>query len=394
MKLKQAFFFNALLMLLLSTSASAFESLIEFGAQGVVFLQPGPPPTSSEKIALSLRPKFTHQIDSQGIYLTFEPFFRWDERDDQRSHADIGEFKLLKVFDQWELEAGTSKVFWGVAESHHLVDIINQTDTLEGIDGEDKLGQPLLRLSRIFEQTTLDAYVLPGFRAREFLGPESRFALPFEVNSDQAVYESDKGDDHVDFALRYSGYAGQADYGLSWFKGTSRNPQFIASTTPGVMLPYYEQMERIGLDVQYTVEAWLWKLEAIRQTSSQPSYSAAVGGLEYTLFNIQDGLYDLGLLAEYNYDTRDDPQTIILQNDLFIGTRFAFTDAASSAVLAGAFVDMDDDSRIFRVEASRRIFNDVTISLEAQVFSQIAPGNVSYAFRDNDFIRLDVAWYL
>jgi len=393
MKLKQALSVNIVLLLLLSTSVQAFESLIEFGADGRVFSQPGPPPTSSEYFSLSLRPKFTHQIESQGIYLTFEPFFRWDQQDDERSHADIGEFKAIKVFDQWELEAGTSKVFWGVAESRHLVDIINQTDTLEGIDGEDKLGQPLLRLSRIFEQTTLDAYVLPGFRAREFLGSESRFSLPFEVDSDQAVYESDKGDDHVDFALRYSGYAGQADYGLSWFKGTSRRPQFIPSSTPGVMLPYYEQIERIGVDVQYTVEAWLWKLEAIRQDSKQPAFSAVVGGLEYTLFNMQGGLYDLGLLAEYNYDSRDNAQIIVLQNDVFIATRFAFTDAASSAILAGAFVDMDDDSRIFRVEASRRIFSDVTISLEAQVFSQIDPGNVSYVFRDNDFIRLDMAWY-
>jgi len=108
---------------------------------------------------------------------------------------------------------------------------------------------------------------------------------------------------------------------------------------------------------------------------------------------MQDGLYDLGLLAEYNYDSRGDPQTIFLQNDMFIGTRFAFTDAASSAILAGAFIDVDDDSRIFRVEASRRIFSDATISLEAQVFSRIAPGNVSYSFRDNDFVMLDIAWY-
>jgi len=276
MKLKIILSIQILLLSLLSSPAGAFESLIEFGVQGVVFSQAGPPPTSSEDFSLSLRPKFTHQIDSQGIYLTFEPFFRWDQRDDGRTHADIGEFKLLKVFDQWELEAGTSKIFWGVAESNHLVDIINQTDALEGIDDEDKLGQPLLRLSRIFEQTTLDAYVLPGFRARQFLGAESRFAFPFEVDSDQAVYESDEGDDHVDFALRYSGYAGQADYGVSWFKGTSRDPQFIPGSTPGVMLPYYEQIERIGVDVQYTVEAWLWKLEAIRQASSQPSYSAGL----------------------------------------------------------------------------------------------------------------------
>lgn len=373
--------------------AMAFESLIELAAEGTAFTQQSDTSPVNENLALSLKPKFTHQLESAGLYLTFEPFFRWDQRDAQRNHADIGELKVLKAFDQWELEAGASKVFWGVAESNHLVDIINQTDTLEGIDGEDKLGQPMLRLSRIFDQTTLDAYILPGFREREYVGSESRFALPFDVDTDQAQFESDDGNDHVDYALRYSGYAGQADYGLSWFKGTARAPTFIPSATPGTLLPYYQQVERFGLDAQYTVEAWLWKLEALRQFADAGDHSAAVGGLEYTFFNMRDGAFDLGLLAEYNYDTRDDPQTVLLQNDVFLATRLAYTDAASSAVLAGVFLDMDDDSQIFRIEASRRVFGDATVSLEAQVFSSIAPDNASYAYRQNDFVRLEMAWY-
>jgi len=381
------------LTLLLSAPAMAFESLIELAAEGTIFTQQRDSSPVNEKIALSLRPKLTHQLESSGVYFTFEPFFRWDQRDQQRTHADIGELKVLKAFDQWEIEAGASKVFWGVAESNHLVDIINQTDALEGVDGEDKLGQPMLRLSRIFSQTSLDAYILPGFRERAFVGSESRFAFPFGVDTDQPQFESDDGKDHVDYALRYSGYAGQADYGLSWFKGTARAPIFIPSATQGTLLPYYQQVERIGLDVQYTIEAWLWKLEALRQFADAGDHTAAVGGLEYTFFNLREGTYDLGLLVEYNYDTRDDPQTILLQNDLFLASRFAYTDAASSAILAGVFLDMDDDSQIFRIEASRRVFGDATVSLEAQVFSSIAPGNASYAFRQNDFVRLEMAWY-
>jgi len=32
------------------------------------------------------------------------------------------------VADDWELTTGVSKVYWGVMEAVHLVDIINQTD--------------------------------------------------------------------------------------------------------------------------------------------------------------------------------------------------------------------------------------------------------------------------
>ena len=81
------------------------------------------------------------------------------------SHVDIRELNLLYTQDNWEGIAGISRVFWGVTESGHLVDIINQTDQLEGFDGEDKLGQAMIRISRLFDQNSVDLYVLPGFRS-------------------------------------------------------------------------------------------------------------------------------------------------------------------------------------------------------------------------------------
>jgi len=84
---------------------------------------------------------------------------------------------------------------------------------------------------------------------------------------------------------------------------------------------------------------------------------------------------------------------VFYQNDVFVGTRFAFTDADSSAILAGAFVDMDDDSQIFRIEASKRVFGDATLSLEAQVFSNTAPTNINSVYSDSDFLKLEIAWF-
>ena len=377
-----------------TTPATSADTLVELGAEGVVFTQPAPLPARDAKLSLSLRAEFTRELADRNLYLTFEPFFRVDQYDEQRNHADIRELKAIKVFDNWELEGGVGQFFWGVAESNHLVDILNQTDTLEGIDGEDKLGQPVLRVSRMFDRSTLSAFVLPGFRERSWPGPTSRFALPFPVDEDAAQFESDDGNDHVDYALRYSGYAGYVDYGLSWFKGTARRPLFIPSESdPGVNVPFYMQMERVGLDLQLTIDAWLWKLEAIDQRSNYEDFTAAVGGLEYTFYNMHEGLYDLGLLAEYSYNSLDDPQLVFFQNDLFLGARFGFTDAESSQILAGGFLDLDDQSQIFRVEASRRVFGDATLSLEAQFFGEIARGNFNYPYRDNDFLLLDIAWY-
>ena len=337
------------------------------------------------------------RFDSGNTYYRFTPFGRWDSEDEQREHGDIRELYLIHVDQHWETLVGVSKVFWGVAESNHLVDIINQTDYLERFDGEDKLGQPMVSVSRSFEQSTLTALVLPGFREREFLSRDNPLSLPFEVNNDP-VYESGDGDDNIDYALRYSGYQGIVDYGLSWFHGTSRDPDYIPGTD-GRLIPFYPQIDQFGLDLQVTSDAWLWKLEVIRRlfndsnTISGEDFTALVGGFEYSFYGMAEGLYDLGLLLEYHMDSREDPGSVVFQNDIFAATRFGFTDAASSEILVGFIVDLDDQTSSFRVEANRRIFSDFRISLEAQAFSNVDPGNVGFGLRHSDFVRLSLEMF-
>ncbi|MFT6157344.1 MAG: hypothetical protein ACI9I4_002261, partial [Neolewinella sp.] len=262
-------------------------------------------------------------------------------------------------------------------------------DALEGIDGEDKLGQPMIRLSHIFEQSTLTAFVLPGFREREFLGPNSRFYLGLSVDKNATQFQSSNGDDHVDYALRLNGYLGQLDYGLSWFDGTSRQPT-IRSNGAGGFAAYYPQMQQVSVEAQYTSETWLWKLEALNNSQINASYNAAVAGFEYSFYGLKEGLLDVGALLEIHIDSRDDASQVNLQNDLFLGTRLAFNDAESSELLVGGFLDLDDDSTSFRIEGARRIWNDAKLSIEAQVFGDIATDNIAYGFKDNDYLKLEL----
>ena len=69
-----------------------------------------------------------------------------------------------------ELLVGINKVFWGVTESVHLVDIVNQTDLVEDLDQEDKLGQPMVNLALQHDWGLLNIYLLPYFRERTFPG--------------------------------------------------------------------------------------------------------------------------------------------------------------------------------------------------------------------------------
>ncbi|MEM6906905.1 MAG: hypothetical protein AAF568_13510, partial [Pseudomonadota bacterium] len=61
--------------------------------------------------------------------LLVEPYLRLDHQDDGRSYADLREGSLSHRRGDWDFLAGVSQVFWGVAESRNVVDIINQFDT-------------------------------------------------------------------------------------------------------------------------------------------------------------------------------------------------------------------------------------------------------------------------
>ena len=73
--------------------------------------------------------------------------------------------------------------------------------------------------------------------------------------------------------------------------------------------------------------------EGIHRKLKDSNYNAAVGGFEYTIPGIAGSSKDLGLLAEYHYDSRGKLATTPFQKDLFAGARLAFNDADSTEML-------------------------------------------------------------
>jgi len=255
-----------------------------------------------DSASVAAKPEYYYEWDS-GSSFTFVPFARLDNADKERSHFDIRELNYLYLSQNWEMRIGIGKVFWGATEFVHLADIINQTDLVESITEEDKLGQPMLRLSRIMDDGSLDFFVLPYFRERTFPGIAGRFRSPLVVDTDHPSYESSDKEKHVDYALRLNKTLDDFDVGLSYFDGTSRQPTFRQGLNNGqpVLIPHYPLMQQLGLDLQYTGEEIIWKLEALTRRfddSRIKDYSAAVGGFEYTIPGVTKGGGDLGLLAE------------------------------------------------------------------------------------------------
>ena len=325
--------------------------------------------------------------------IVFHPFLRYDSADDERTHADIRELYWRGNFDDIELKVGIAKVFWGVTESQHLVDIINQTDLVENIDTEDKLGQPMVNLTFDKEWGTLELYLLPYFRERTFPGTDGRLRAGLVVDTDDPVYESSAEETHVDLAVRWSHYVGEWDIGVAHFSGTSREPLLLPNEAGGnvVLTPFYQQIDQTSLDLQATKGDWLWKLEAIYNQNDVDDYYAFVGGFEYTLVGAFATAADLGLLVEYHYDDRDSSATTPFQDDIFLGARLTLNDAQSSELLAGIIVDTHSDTLFGNIEASRRIGQSWKVTVEARWFSDVDEDDIFYDLRQDDYVELQIA---
>jgi len=351
---------------------------------------------------------FTTLLNNENFTLTVKPFFRYDQFDDERTHADLREFMFFYSSGDWEWRIGVGKVFWGVTESQHLVDIINQTDFIEDIDSEDKLGQPMINVSWLQDWGTLSFYILPEFRERTFAGVNGRLRPPVPIDIDNPEFltttqvgfgspqfESDVGSGHVDAAIRWNGtFANYWDAGIYYFNGTARVPELVPTISNGapVLTPRYNQIHQIGLDVQATIDSWLLKLEAIAVAGDPEDYQAVVAGFEYTFFDLFRGA-DLGLLLEYHQDSRGDLSAAPFQNDVFAAVRVGLNDEQSVELLAGGFYDIDNESAIFRLEASRRFGAHFKASLNAQLFDISDNTDPQFFIQQDDYIEFTLGYF-
>jgi hypothetical protein len=321
-------------------------------------------------------------------------FLRWDATDEERSLADLREAYWAYEGDDYEVLVGANTVFWGVTESRHLVDIINQTDMAGDIGGVDKLGQPMVSVALQRDWGALTAYAMPYFRERTFPGVDGRVRPPLPIDTDNPVYESSAEDTHVDLALRYSHYIGDFDIGLSAFSGTSREPRLVPGVEGQSLIPVYDQIDQFGVDVQYTTDAWLWKLEAITHDGATHSFAAAVGGFEYTFYQVTDAGADVGVLLEYLYDGRNELEPVTLaDNDVFVGTRLAFNDVQDTAVLAGLAYDVKTGETYTSIKAERRFGDDWFGVLRVRAFSGAEQGDTTYWLQNDDYVQVSLSRY-
>ena len=350
-------------------------------------------------------------LPEQGGSIVLTPFFRVDSADSRRTDWDLREAKLEVFSGDWSFTLGSDVVFWGKTESVHLVDIVNQVDPVEDYGNEVRLGQPMLKASYLAELGEFSVYYLPYFRERPFPGRTGRLRFAPPVDTRRPVYDTSRKEWTPSFAARYEGIFGDTDLGLSVFRGLGRDPAFQPACLAPVprcfasVRPVYERVFQVGIDVQHTVGPTLLKAEAIRRNGQknghlqedgqlqEENYVALAGGLEHTLYGIASSNADLGLIAEYAWDSRGDATLTGFQDDLFFGARITLNDARDSSLLIAVLTDMENDASSLRLEGETRVADDMTLSVVGQTFWQFDSFEPGGGRTDDDLIRVKLKVY-
>jgi len=350
----------------------------------------------NDNLTVSLEPQWSGDWGDGDDSWSTKLFLRADNKDSERNHFDLREFYWLHLNGDSEFRLGINTLFWGVTESQHLVDVVNQIDQVEGIDGEDKLGQPMIQFKHYEDWGVVDLLLLPGFRERTFQSINGRPRTPLLVDTNAVQYQSSEGQSHIDYAFRYSQTIDELDLGLTWFKGTNREPilsSAVNSNGQAVLIPTYNQMTQLGLDLQVIIEDWTWKLELIHRETNADSFEASTVGFEYTFYRLLNSDIDVGTLVEYSYDNRSLSKRGVFDRDLLLGARLAFNDSQSTNMLIGIVIDTEKRSQTFKIEGNRRLNDNWKGTIEVQTFSKIDGNDVLASFSRDDYLLLELTRY-
>ena len=374
------------------------------------------PPTvsSSERWqqTLSLRTQFDASADDDAWRLHGDVSLRADDLDDHRTALDVRELYISYASHSLQVSAGLRRVFWGVTEFVHLVDVINQVDLADNLDSEDRLGQPMLQVELAEGEWAVQGYLLPGLRERRFAGAKGRLPGGLPLRGDSSLAPSLHGE-NLSLALRGEWHGRGIDIGVAHFSGAGREPRFDLAPGPDMLprlRPRYEHVEQSSVDAQWLSGDWAWKLEAYSSTGQGNRYSAAAAGLERTfvgpfseLLPESSGLAraDLGVVLEFLYDQRDSRAPVgHYEHDVALGLRVAANDAADTNMLLGFVQDVHVDEHTLSVEASTRLAARVTLELEARAFGGQSrrptlnalsdPANKTGFLDPDDYIQLEL----
>ena len=309
---------------------------------------------------------------------------------------DFREANVTTRLGDADILIGSTILFWGKVESYNPVDVVNAKDFNRGVMRSEKRGAPMLRLSWPAGTGQLSLLAIdftkniyPGVASRE------RPALPIAKD---ASYSGGAKREDIANAVRWSGYFGDIDLGISWFRGTGLAPRLLPQAD-GTLKPDYSRITQTGLDVQYLWADSALKVELVRRSGQYDrlgtarSYQAGVVGIEHNLFGVMDSGHDIVLIGEYAGDSRMELTHSGFQNDLTVGTRWLWNDTEDTEILGLLTHDLENGAQTATVSIDRRINDQLTFEASARGTSRYANDPNSTAFQKDSAVNMALTYW-
>ncbi|MBE9529175.1 MAG: hypothetical protein IME99_08050, partial [Proteobacteria bacterium] len=98
-------------------------------------------------------------------------------------------------------------------------------------------------------------------------------------------------------------------------------------------------------------------------------------------------------IGEWSHDSRGGGAGTTLEDDIMLGLRVAAIDIGSTEALLGVVQDIGTSARTLFIESSRRFGDHLRISVEASLFSEIPAEDLLFGLHDDDFIKVEAAYW-
>ena len=306
------------------------------------------------------------------------------------SNINFNEAYLDYSLSDMNVLIGNNIIFWGKNEFFNPVDVINSKDFSSGLAIGKKIGQPMINLKKYLSSSELDFYILPS---QSNIYPKSDIRSQQSLNiSSSNLYSKGADNNNIGIALRWSGYLNEYDYGLSYYKGNTKDPAFnVVSNT---LVPNYSEITQIGLDLQATKGDYLFKGEIISRSNQYNAnglieeYHGSILGIEHSLYGVFEKNWDLANIIEYSSDSRGSKSHHGFQNDLFYGARLVLNDIEDTQYFLSIQSDLEKNSRALTFNYESRFLSQIRGGIDIYLPLNLEEDIHQSSFKDENNIKV------
>ncbi|MCB9094743.1 MAG: hypothetical protein H6621_06715 [Halobacteriovoraceae bacterium] len=364
--------FKIIFLLFPIISFAQIKTQGEIGFESRVFKNDHDNVTESSNRALFTR--FITKYKNKNLKAKARIIGRIDEVDSNRDFYNPEELWVGYDVEGSYLRFGYQLFNWSATEAFHPADFVNSRNYDSKIENAEKFGELMLSYKNIFGDNAIEVFYMPRFEEPNL--PDTTSPMRFtSIELDKGYILKDKQEVSENYwipqgGIRFNTLLGDTDASLYYVNHINRSEFTFFVNKYGNISPLYVRTERMGFTTQSVLGNYLLKTEyAFLNYPDYLEESAIINifkdhsefafGLERTE-SFTSGSEITFILEFQRYFGIDKSylQTVLFQNDVLLGARYAFNDASSKEIFASIIADLDSEykaQKLYNLAYSQRL---------------------------------------